>query len=83
MSLFSNDDLKEEILLQVGDYLGPSPTKAPSGLNANVPTMIPTLPQTSLATAGSKGNLAMMHEPARDHPSLSLSLNDAQLAVIS
>ena len=42
--IFSDDDLDEEVLLQDDDYLAQSPPH----LNADEPSVTPTLPQTDL-----------------------------------
>ena len=68
-TMSSDNYLDQEILLQTDDYPAPSPTEAPFGLNADMPSTTPTLPQADLATARSNGgriNLAKMYKPARD-----------------
>ena len=47
MSIFSDDDLEEDILLQADDCPSPSP-----GQNADVPSTAPTLPPADLAITG-------------------------------
>ena len=81
MSLFSNNNLEKEILLQGDDYPGPSPSETLSGLDAKMSSITPTLSQADLATVSTnagKGNLAMAHKPAMDHPSLSPVMHDQQ-----
>ena len=56
MSLFSDNDLEGEILLQANDYSGPSPTEAPLGLDASVPSMTPLFSQADLSTALTNGS---------------------------
>ena len=43
MSLFTDDNLEEEVLLQKDDYSFLSPSEATCGLDAHVPSMTPIL----------------------------------------
>ena len=68
LTMASNDSIDKKVLLQVDDYLAPSP----SGLDADMPSMTPNPPSSSLPSVRSnehKGIPAGTNEPARDRMS--------------
>ena len=48
-TMFSNDDINEEVILQADDYLAPSP----SGCDTDMPSMTTALPQANQASTQS------------------------------
>ena len=74
MSIFSDDDMEEKIVFEKDNYSAPSPTEAPSGLDADVSSTTPTLPQAKPATRPhlemeAWGNLAKIYKLTRNRAS--------------